>query len=117
MLDIVKHIEIDGTEYPIAYTFNVMEAIQDKYDTIENWVNALQPPKGVEPKIKDIKWTFTQFINEGIDIENENKGEKRPFITEKQVGRLISAVGMNEMTKAMKSVTSASTKTDDIKNE
>lgn len=123
MLDIVKHIEIDGTEYPIAYTLNVMEAIQDKYDTIENWGNALQPPKGVEPKIKDIKWTFTQFINEGIDIENENKGEKRPFVTEKQVGRLISMAGMDKVNLQLMSVTAESTKipgnegNDEIKNE
>ena len=87
---------------------------------MKQWKNGekrYNPRDGKEPKVKDIKWTFTQFINEGIDIENENKGEKRPFVTEKQVGRLISAVGMNEMTKTMKSVTSASTKTDDIKNE
>jgi len=85
MLDIVKHITIGDKEYPIAYTLNVMEAIQEKFGTIEAWGNALQPEpyenedgKVVkpEPKIKDLKWTFTQFINEGIDIENEEKGEK-----------------------------------------
>ena len=45
MLDIVKHIEIDGTEYPIAYTFNVMEAIQEEFETMEKWGKALQPTR------------------------------------------------------------------------
>ena len=142
MLDIVKHITIGDKEYPMAYTLNVMEEIQENFGTIENWGKALQPEPyekieidkitGVEktvivspePKIKDIKWTFTQFINEGIDIENEEKGEKRPFVTEKQVGRLISAVGMDTVTHELMNVTVASNKTDedeedeeDIKNE
>lgn len=138
MLDIVKHITIGDKEYPLAYTLNVMEAIQDKYGTIEAWGNALQPEpyeekdeegKVVkivkpEPKISDLKWTFTQFINEGIDIENEEKGEKRPFVTEKQVGRLISAVGIDRTNRELMNVTVASTKTagngedeEDIKNE
>ena len=124
MLDIVRHIAIGDKEYPMAYTLNVMEDIQEKFGTIEAWGNALQPPKGQEPKIKDLKWTFTQFINERIDIENEEKGEKRPFVSEKQVGRLISAVGINNVNKELMNVTVASTKTaeneedeEDIKNE
>lgn len=142
MLDIVKHITIGDKEYPMAYTLNVMEEIQEKYGTIENWGKVMRPEpyekteidkitdveKSVivipEPKIKDIKWTFTQFINEGIDIENEEKGEKRPFVSEKQVGRFISAVGINNVNKELMNITVASTKAaknaedeEDIKNE
>lgn len=117
MLDIVKHITIGDKEYPMAYTLNVMEEIQEKFGTIEDWGKALQPEKGKEPKIKDIKWTFTQFINEGIDIENEEKGEKRPFVTEKQVGRLISAVGMDTVTHELMNVTVASNKTEEIEED
>ena len=97
MLDIIKHIEVGDEKYPIAFTLNVMEAIQDKYGSLEAWGKVLQPEKG-EPKIKDLKWTFTQFINEGIDIENEEKNEKRDFITEKQAGRIISVIGMEKIT-------------------
>lgn len=112
MLDIVKHIEIDEKEYPIAFTLNVMEAIQDKYGSMKEWGDILQPPEDVEPKIKDLKWTFMQFINEGIDIENEKKNEKKAFLTEKHVGRLISAVGMNQINQTMMSVTAESMKTE-----
>lgn len=113
MLDIVKHITINEKEYPIAFTLNVMEEIQDKYESMEKWGNILQPPKGKEPMIKDLKWTFTQFINEGIDIENEDKGEQRAFLTEKQVGRLISVVGIDKINEKMMSVTAESMKTKD----
>ncbi len=131
MLDKIKHITIGDKEYPMAYTLNVMEDIQEKFGTIGRWGNALQPEPyeeegkviKPEPRIKDIKWTFAQFINEGIDIENEEKGEKRPFVTEKQVGRLISMAGMDRVNLHLMSVTAESTKTSDnegdneIKNE
>ncbi len=112
MLDIVKNMTINEKEYPIAFTLNVMEAIQDKYGSMKEWGDILQPPKNEEPKIKDIKWTFTQFINEGIDIENEEKNEKRTLLTEKQVGRLITIVGMDKINKEMMLVTAESMKTD-----
>lgn len=129
MLDIVKHITVGDKEYPMAYTLNVMEDIQEKFGTIEAWGEALQPEPHEdeegkitkqEPKIKDLKWTFTQFINEGIDIENEEKGEKRPFVTEKQVGRLISAIGINKVNQELMRATVESTKAgdnDEEKNE
>lgn len=112
MLDIIKHITINDKEYPMAFTLNVMEAIQDRYGSMKEWGDILQPPKGDEPKIKDLKWTFTQFINEGIDIENEEKNEKRAFLTEKQVGRLISIVGINRINEEMMLVTVESMKTE-----
>ncbi len=112
MLDIVKNMTINEKEYPIAFTLNVMEAIQDKYGSMKEWGDILQPPKNEEPKIKDIKWTFTQFINEGIDIEDEEKNEKRTLLTEKQVGRLITIVGMDKINKEMMLVTAESMKTD-----
>jgi len=116
MLDIVKHITINEKDYPMAFTLNVMESIQNQYGTMKEWGEVLQP-QGQEPKIKDLKWTFAEFINEGIDIENEEKGEKKPFLTSKQVGRLISSVGMSEITETMQNLTVSSMKTDDLKNE
>lgn len=111
MLDIVKHININEKEYPLAFTLNVMESIQDKYGSMKKWGEILQP-KNEEPKVKDLKWTFTEFINEGIDIENEDNEGKRPFVTTKQVGRLVSSVGMGEITAIMHGLTIDSMKTD-----
>jgi len=130
MLDIVKHITANDKEYPLAFTYNVMEAIQDKFGSMNEWGKALQPTekvideetgkeivKALEPKIKDIIWTLEACINEGIDIENEEKAEKKQFLTSKQIGRLLSAVGMAEISKTIKNLTVDSTRVDNSKNE
>lgn len=104
MLDKNAYIKAGDKKYPIAFTLNVMEAIQERYGSMEKWGEMLQPKTG-EPPIKELKWTFTQFINEGIDIENEEKGEERPFVTEKQVGRLITQIGITEITNVIQDLT------------
>ena len=96
MLDIVKHIHVGDKEYPMAFTLNVMEAIQEKYGSMDKWSETLEPDDG-EPSFADIKWIFTELFNEGIDIENEDKGTDRAFLTPKKVGRIISAMGMGTM--------------------
>lgn len=116
MLDIIKHVTVGEKEYPIAFTLNVMEEIQYKFGSMEAWGKALSPENG-EPNIKDLKWTFTQFINEGIDIENEEKEEQRPFITEKQTGRIITSLGMSQVSKVIFNTTRESTNTGEAKNE
>lgn len=115
MLDKIKYITVSEKKYPMAFTLNVMESIQEKYGSMEKWGEILQP-EGEEPKIKDLIWTFKEFINEGIDIENDEKEEKRSFITEKQAGRLISYIGLNEITSQLQDITVASTKTNNLKN-
>jgi len=90
MIDKKMSITIKGVEFPMAFNLNVLEAIQERYGTIEKWQDRIQPKKG-EAQIKDIKWTLVTFINEGIEIENEN-GEKRTLLTEKQLGRMITNV-------------------------
>lgn len=94
MLDNKKALEVKGIKYPIAFNLNVMELIQEKYANIDIWSAKLTE----EQSVKDIKWSFTQMINEGIDIENEEQGTDRPFVTEKQVGRIISEIGLKEAT-------------------
>ncbi len=90
MIDKKMSITIKGTEFPMAFNLNVLEAIQEKYGSLDVWQNKIQPKTG-EAQIKDIKWTLATFINEGIEIENE-QGEKRDLLTEKQLGRMITNV-------------------------
>ena len=116
MLDKLKHITANGVDYPIAFTLNVMELIQDKYGSMDAWGNALKPPKGEEPQIKDVIWTFKEFINEGIDIENETGGN-RHSITHKQAGRILSSLGMNEAGSIIRNLTTQSVQTEEAKNE
>jgi len=83
---------------------------------MDAWGKAMKPEDGKEPKIKDIKWTFQQCINEGNDMENEEKGEKRPFVTEKQVGRIISSIGVTNIGELIRQLTIESTKTESDPN-
>lgn len=98
MLDKIGTLKLnDGTEYPLACNLNVLELVQEQYGTTDKWTELLSSEN---INFKCLKWTFMQFINEGIDIENEEKGTNRPFVTEKKVGRIIGQLenkGMNQL--------------------
>lgn len=94
MLDKLKYIEANEVKYPLAYTLNVMESIQENYGSVGQWADTLVSKSG-EASIKDLKWTFTEFINEGIDIENEKDNGKRKPLTTKQVGRVLTSFGID----------------------
>jgi hypothetical protein len=97
--DIFTEIEYKGEKYNLAFNLNVMEEIQAEYGNLNKWGEKCQPKKG-EPDAKAVKFGFTSMLNEGIDIYNsENPTETKPFLTPKQVGRIISALG-GEATKA-----------------
>lgn len=108
MIDKLKYFTVNGVTYPQAFTLNVIELIQEKYNTLDNFFKVMQPKSG-EPKIKDLIWILQEIINEGIDIENENKNENRVFLTHKQVGRLITDKDQAKM--MITNIISDSTKT------
>lgn len=57
------------------------------------------------------------MINEGIDIENENLETKREFLTAKQVGRLITELGIKRLTdKVQETVIESTKKNEEEKN-
>ena len=134
MLDTIKYLETGNEKYPLAFTLNVMELIQEKYGSIEKWSELIQ--KQGEPDIKALKFFITEAINEGLDIENERKGERggeavspngdtirptgvwRKSITSKKVGRILTEIGLNQATKAVASVITDSIQTEKTsKNE
>ncbi len=57
------------------------------------------------------------MINEAIDIDNENNQLNQPLLTEKQVGRLITAMGIEKATSKLNETVIESTKDDTPKNE
>lgn len=109
MINTIKHFKCENREYPLAFTMNVLEKIQDKYGSYEKWGD-LTDGKGQEPNIGALKFGITEMINEGIDIENENLENKREFLTSKQVGRIITEIGMAQMTNRVQEVVIESTK-------
>ena len=74
MIDKITYLETDSEKFPLAFTLNVMESIQDEYGTLSEWSELIRKQK--EPNIKALKFFITEAINEGIDIENEKSDEK-----------------------------------------
>lgn len=111
MKNIAVYLETEKRKIPIVFNLNVMEEIQEKYGSLDNW-GELTKGDG-EPKIKELKTGIMLMINEAIDIENEDKGTNEPMLTEKQVGRLMGEVGLDVITKKIQEITILSTKTED----
>lgn len=107
----LTYIEAQNRRYPIVFNINVMEEIQEAYGSLGAWGSIVENADGGEPKIKDLKIGLMLMINEAIDIENEEKGEKTPMVTSKQVGRLIGEVGFGAITAVIQNLTIASTNT------
>lgn len=144
MQDVKSNFEVDGVTYPLVFNLNVMELIQQEYGSLDAWGDltdgeayqkreffAKNPKcdefdwidlpddekakyKG-EPDAKAVIFGFREMINEGIDIENEEKSEKMPELSLKQVGRLITKYGLANATKKLNKTVVESTQTD-IKN-
>lgn len=104
MKDIVKTLKINGVSYPLVFNLNVMQAIQEQYGSLDVWGDLTEAKAETsqdgetkltkEPDAKAVIFGFTEMMNEGIDIENEQRGENRPFVTNRQVGRLLTEYGL-----------------------
>ena len=109
MPDTIKHFKCNEVEYPLVFNMNVIELIQNKYGSYEKW-GEMTDGKEQEVNIGALKFGITEMINEGIDIENEGKEPKREFLTEKQVGRIITELGLQKITKKVQDTVIESTK-------
>jgi hypothetical protein len=112
MKDYKFNFEVEGVNYPLVFNLNVMETIQEEYGTIEKW-GALTDGKGGEVNVKALKFGLTEMINEAIEMENETTGEKRELLTNKQVGRLITKMGLEKTTENLNTAIIESTKSEE----
>lgn len=100
MKDVNGKIQYKDREYRLVFNLNVMEEIQAEYGSIDKW-GELTDGKSGEPNAKAVIFGFAAMLNEGLDIENEENGtEYKPF-TLKQVGRIITEVGMQKTMDAL----------------
>lgn len=113
MKDFYTKWEVNGKEYTLAWNLNVMEEMQDKYGSLEAWGKISE---GEEPKISSIIDAFEAMINEGIEIDNEKNGTNEKPLTHRQIGRIISAYGVENAAETMKNAISEATKDDTRKN-
>ena len=108
--DVFSEIEYKGNVYKLYFNLNVMEEIQEKYKTFSNWTELVSGKD--EMDIKALKFGFKAMINEGIEIQNEDEGtDIKPF-TDKQIGRLITDVGLQNINQKLIDTVVESTKSE-----
>lgn len=123
-------IEYNGKQYDVVFNLNVIEELQEKYGTLDRW-GKLTKDAGYEdrteeelkeiasgkikpePDFKALIDGFTAMINEGIEIQNDERGEKNTLFTRKQIGRIVSAVGLDKISDAMDSSVEAAADEDE----
>ena len=117
MKDTIAYIKTEDRTYPLVFNLNVMEEIQEQYGSLDAWGEKTQGEG--EPDVKSLKSGVMAMINEGIDIENEKNGTNEPFVNAKQVGRIMTEVGIQEIVAKIQEITVASTKSgeEEGKNE
>ena len=116
MIDKLEYLDDGKVRYPMAFTLNVMEAAEEEYGGVENWAKLMDQK---EPSYKALKFMVLEIINEGIDIQNEksNGDKKIEPLTSKQVGRLITKIGLDEIgVKVFKLIQESLPKGDKSKN-
>ena len=110
MKEISKEFEYKGKTYKLVFNLNVMEVIQDKYGTLENWGKLTDGAENDgEPNAKAVIFGITAMLNEGIDIQNEENGTEEKMLTNKQVGRMITEIGLKSSAQLMNGVVIDST--------
>lgn len=112
MKDYKFEFEVEGVKYPLVFNLNVMEEIQEEYKTVEKW-GSLTDGKSGEVNVKALKFGLTAMINEGIEIENEEKSENRALLTNKQVGRIITKMGVENAVAQLNNSIIESTKSEE----
>ena len=115
MKDNAGTVNYKGKEYKIVFNLNVMEAIQEEYGTLDKWTE-LTSGANQEVNIKALKYGYLEMLNEGLSIEADEKGIEYVPITSKFVGRMLTDIGIENMTKTLQDTVIESTKTDDGKN-
>lgn len=112
MKDYKITFKLEDKEYPAIFNLNVMEAIQEEYGTVSKWAELTDGSTG-EPNAKALIFGYTAMINEAIDIENDEKGTKSPLLTKKQVGRLITRVGLQSSAETLNKAIVEATKSEE----
>lgn len=115
----LKRIKIGAESYPIKMDLNVLEQIQDNYESINQFemdllgIGFLKDKEGhsvldksgkpvmytKEPSVKAIRTALYPMINEGIQIEAEERGQSWEPVSKEEIERecTINYVYLSEM--------------------
>lgn len=110
-------LEYKGRKYKLVCNLNVMEEIQEKFHSFNEWANLCSGVgEGKEASISALKYGFQVMINEGLDIDHEENGAEKEEVSSKQVGRIISSVGMVDSVNILANVITKSVGVTQTKN-
>lgn len=114
MKEINGKIQYKGAEYALVFNLNVMEIIQEEYGSLDKWGSLTDGSdnENGEPDAKAVIFGFTAMLNEGIDIANDENGTDIKPLTLKQVGRLITDIGLKNATSTLNETVVASTQSE-----
>lgn len=139
MKDFNGTIQYKDKTYRLVFNLNVMEEIQSEYGSLEKWGSLTDGTAYAkkayeetgrkkawddltekekaefsgEPDAKAVVYGFTQMLNEGIDIDNEENGTDIQPLTLKQVGRLVTEVGLEMVAETLQNTVIESTKSEE----
>lgn len=102
-------LEVEEKAYKLVFNLNAMEEIQEEYGTLEKW-GELTDGKSGEVNVKALIFGLTCMMNEAIDMKNEEEGTNDPFLSRKQVGRIITKAGIENSAKKLNEAIVKSTK-------
>lgn len=109
MKDINGEIQYKDKTYRLVFNLNVMESIQKKFGSLQAWGNLTDGSDG-EVDVEAVIFGFMEMLNEGIDMDNEENGTDIKPLSKKQVGRMITEVGIGNATKKLNKTVTDSTK-------
>ncbi len=92
MKDINDTLKYKGKEYTLVFNLNVLEAIQEEYGTLTDWIEKAYGKGTGEPSAKALAFAIAEMVNEGIDIENEERAPEEAVapITPRTANRMLS---------------------------
>lgn len=96
-------------KYPVVFNLNVMETLQEEFGTLKKWGELADGRAKGEPDAKAVIFGYMAMLNEGIDIENDEKGTSIPHFTQRQVGRIVMEYGLQKATEEMNDLVIKST--------
>ena len=112
MKDFNGEIQYKDKTYKLVFNLNVMERIQEEFGSVDEWGKLTDGVSG-EPDARAIIFGFTEMINEGIDIDNDENGTDIKPLTLKQVGRIVTEIGLDSATASLNSTVIDSTQSEE----
>ena len=102
-----------GYNYHMVLDINSMAEIQEKIGSFSQWCEEVGKP---EPVLKALIIGYTAMINEATEIDIDENGETKPFLTEKQVGRMITKYSLRKLASEVRDELIRSVNSDESKN-